>query len=81
MLDVKTKRNLLPHKSSCHDTRKRKKAEILLRQGILYHDKKLKSNIGKILRHISLYCDTRRNRRLNLCRDIKSPIATLIIAT
>ena len=44
-------------------------------------DKKLKSNIGRILGHISLCCDIRKNRRQNLCRDIKSPVATLIIAT
>ena len=51
------------------------------RNGILCCDKKLKSNTGRILRHIGLCCDTRKNRRQNLCRDIKSPVATLIIAT
>ena len=81
MLDVKTRRNLSRHKSSCRDTRNRKKAEILSRQGILCCDKKLKSNIGRILREISLCCDIRKNRRRNLCCDIKSLVATLIITT
>ena len=81
MLDVKTRRNLSLHKSSCHDTRKRKKAKIMLRQSVLCRDKKLKSNTGRRLRHISLCCNTRKNRRQNLCRNIKDPVATLIIAT
>ena len=46
-----------------------KKAEILSQQGILCHDKKLKSNIGRILRQISLCCDILKNLRHNLCRD------------
>ena len=69
MLDVKTRRNLSRHKSSCRDSRKRKKAEILSRQGILCRDKKLKNNTGRILRHISLCCNKRKNRRYNLCHD------------
>ena len=81
MLDVKTRRNLSRHKSSCHDTINRKKTEIFLQQGILCCDLKLKSNIGRILQQISLCCDTRKNRRQNLCRDIKSLVTTLIIAT
>ena len=81
MLDVKIKRNLSRHKSSCLDTRKRKKAEILSQQGILCCDKKLKSNIGRILRQISLCCDTWKNIRHNLCRDIKDPVMTLIVTT
>ena len=36
---------------------KQNKAEILSRQGILFLNKKLKGKIGRILRHISLYCD------------------------
>ena len=54
---------------TCRDTRNRKKAEILSRQGILCRNKKLKSNTGRILRQISLCCDTRKNRRQNLCHD------------
>ena len=37
--------------------------------GIICRDKKLKSNTGRILRHISLSCDIMKNRRQNLCRD------------
>ena len=81
MLDVKTRRNLSRHKSSCRDTRNGKKTEILSQQSILSRDKKLKSNTRRIMRHISLCCDTRKNIRQNLCRDIKAPVATLIIAT
>ena len=48
---------------------------------ILCHDKKLKSNIRRLLLQISLCCDIMKNRRQNLCRDRLSPIATLITAT
>ena len=71
----------MQHKSSCRDTRNKKKAKKFSRQGILCRNKKLKRNTGRILRHISLCCDIRKNRRQNLCCDIKSPVATLIIAT
>ena len=81
MFDVKTKRNLSQHKSSCHDTRNRKKVEILSRQGILCRDKKLKRNNERILQQISLCCNIRKNRRQNPCHDIKSPVSTLIITT
>ena len=37
--------------------------------GIICRDKKLKSNTGRILRHIGLSCDIMKNRRQNLCRD------------
>ena len=40
-----------------------KKEEILSRQSIFYHDKKLKCNIGRIPRHISLCCDMMMNKR------------------
>ena len=50
-------------RKSCRDTGNRKKAEILSRQGILCRDKKLKSNTGRILRQISLFCDIMKNRR------------------
>ena len=33
------------------------------------------------MQQISLCCDTKKNRRQNLCHDIKSPVTTLIIAT
>ena len=33
------------------------------RQGIICRDKKLKSNTGRILRHINLCCDIMKNRR------------------
>ena len=46
-----------------------KEKKILLRQGILCHDKKLKSNTGRILGQISLCCDILKNIRQNLCRD------------
>ena len=65
----------------CRETRNRKKAEILSQQGILCHDKKLKSNTGRLLQHISLCCNIMKIRRQNLCRDIISPVATLIIET
>ena len=68
-------------RGTCRDTRNRKKAEILSQQGILCRNKKLKSNTRRILRHISLCCDTRKNKKHNICCGIKSPIATLIIAT
>ena len=42
---------------------------------------KLNSDTGRILRHINLCSDIRKNIMQNLCRDIKSPVATLIIAT
>ena len=48
---------------------------------VSYVNKKLKSNTGRILQHISLCYDSRKNRRHNLCQDIKSPVMTLIIAT
>ena len=39
------------------------------REHKFYRNKRLKSNTGRILRHINLYCDIIRNRRQNLCRD------------
>ena len=39
------------------------------RQGIFFHDKKLKSNARRILRQISLFCDIMKNIRQNLCCD------------
>ena len=57
------------HKTACCDTKNRKRAEVLSRQGILCRDKILKSNIGRILRKISLCCDIMKNRRKNLCRN------------
>ena len=44
-------------KGSYRDTGNRKKSKILSQRGILCCDKKLKSNTGRILRHISLCCD------------------------
>ena len=68
-MDVNIRKNLSRHKSSCRDTKNRKIAEVLLRQGILCRDKKLKSNTERILQHINLCCDIMKNRRQNLCRD------------
>ena len=42
----------------------------MLQQGIICSDKKLESNIGRILRHISLCCNIMKNRRHNLCHNI-----------
>ena len=63
-------------KEICHDnisyvaTQKIEfRREAMSRQGIICRDKKLKSNAGIILRHISLCCDIMKNIRKNLCRD------------
>ena len=45
------------------------KEEIVSRQRIFCHNKKLKSNTGRILWQISLCCNIMKNRRQNLCRD------------
>ena len=73
----KTYRDIKAHVTTLETGRKQK----------FYRDKKLKSNTGRILRHISLCCNIMTNRRQNLlllrhcmkklCRDKVMNVATL----